>query len=72
MAAEETMTIAERRKYLQRMQMRYVAAERAGRKALLTEMEAVTGLHRKSLTRLLRGTSLARRPRQRQRRRSSR
>lgn len=67
MAAEETMTIDERRKYLKQMQGRYVVADRAGRSALLTEMAAVTGLHRKSLTRLVRGSSLARRPRQRQR-----
>jgi hypothetical protein len=66
-AAEEMLTIDERRKYLKRMQPRYRAADRAGRGALLTEMAAVTGLHRKSLTRLLAAPSLARRPRQRQR-----
>lgn len=67
MAAGDEMTIDERRKYLKRVQPRYLAADRAGRSALLTEMEAVTGLHRKSLTRLLAAPSLARRPRQRQR-----
>jgi len=61
-AADDAMTIDERRKYLKRMWPRYRAAERAGRGALLTEMEQVTGLHRKSLTRLLGGVSLERRP----------
>jgi len=50
---EDAMTIDERRKYLKRMWPRYQAADRTGRGALLTEMEVVTGLHRKSLTRLL-------------------
>ncbi len=58
--AEDAMTIDERRKYLKRMAPRYQAADRAGRGALLTEMEQVTGLHRKSLTRLLNGASLER------------
>jgi hypothetical protein len=59
--AEDAMTIDERRKYLKRMWPRYQAADRAGRGALLTEMEQVTGLHRKSLTRLLNAASLERR-----------
>lgn len=67
MAAEVMLTIDERRKYLKRVQPRYVAADRAGRGALLTEMERVTGLHRKSLTRLLAAPSLERRPRRRHR-----
>lgn len=67
MAAEDAMTIDERRKYLKRMAPRYRAADRAGRSALLTEMEQVTGLHRKSLTRLVQAPSLERRPRRRQR-----
>lgn len=67
MAAEEMLTIDERRKYLKRQWPRYRQADRAGRSALLTEMEQVTGLHRKHLTRLLRGPSLERRPRRRQR-----
>jgi hypothetical protein len=61
--AEDAMTIDERRKYLKRMAPRYRAADRAGRGALLTEMEQVTGLHRKSLTRLLAQPSLERRRR---------
>ncbi len=47
--------------------MRYRQADRAGRGQLLTEMEQVTGLHRKSLVRLLAAPSLERRPRRRQR-----
>jgi hypothetical protein len=65
--AEEMLTIDERRKYLKRVQPRYLQADRAGRSALLTEMEAVTGLHRKSLTRLLHAPTLARQPRRGQR-----
>ncbi len=67
MAADEEMTIDERRKYLKRVRPRYERADRAGRGALLQEMELVTGLHRKSLLRLLRAPSLERRPRTRQR-----
>ena len=55
MPAEEEMTVDERRKYLNRMRGRYWAADRMRRGELLTEMEAVTGLHRKSLIRLVRG-----------------
>jgi hypothetical protein len=49
---------------------RYHAADRAGRSALLSEMEAVTRLHRKRLTRLLQAASLERQPRTRQRQRT--
>jgi hypothetical protein len=63
------MTVDERRKYLKRMQGRYWVADRAGRGALLDEMELVTGLHRRSLVRLLspHGPGLGRQTRQRQR-----
>ncbi len=64
------MTITERRKYLARMLPRYLAADRLTRGQLLNEMEAVTGLHRKSLLRLLNAPTLARQPRTRQRRRT--
>lgn len=64
---EVMLTLDERRKYLKKMQSRYLAADRVGRGVLLTEMAAVTGLHRKSLTRLLHAPSLERHPRQRQR-----
>ncbi|MDE3230983.1 MAG: hypothetical protein KGO05_13975, partial [Chloroflexota bacterium] len=63
MASDDQMTIDERRKYLQRMRPRYERATRAGRSALLGEMEQVTGLHRKSLLRLLHAPSLERQPR---------
>ncbi len=58
------MNIDDRRKYLSRMQSRYLSAERGRKGELLTEMEAVTGLHRKSLLRLLQAASLQRQPRQ--------
>jgi len=63
---EENMTIDERRKYLRKMKSRYVRANRKERGQLLDEMEAITGMHRKSLTRLL-NSSLERQPRVRQR-----
>jgi hypothetical protein len=65
-STEENMTIDERRKYLRTMKRRYARANRKERGRLLTEMEAVTGMHRKSLTRLL-NSSLERQPRVRQR-----
>jgi hypothetical protein len=52
--AEDEMTLNERRKYLKRMWPRYLRADRKGRAGLLTEMEQVTGMHRKSITRLMR------------------
>lgn len=58
------MNVDDRRKYLKRMQSRYLLAERARKGELLTEMEAVTGLQRKSLLRLLNAPSLERQPRQ--------
>jgi hypothetical protein len=67
MPADCEMTIDERRKYLRRMEGRYRGADRAGRTVLLTEMEAVTGMHRKSLIRLLGEESLERCPRRKQR-----
>lgn len=54
MATKEEMTIAERYTYLRLVQERYWAADRQGRSHLLSEMEEVTGLHRKSLIRLTR------------------
>lgn len=67
MQDETQMTITERRKYLGRMRPRYVLADRAGRSRLLDEIESVTGLHRKSVLRLLQAPDLARRPRTTQR-----
>jgi hypothetical protein len=68
MAGDDNMTVDERRKYLKRMYGRYWAQDRKGRGRLLDEMEAVTGLHRKSLIRLMRAETLDRKPRQRKRR----
>jgi len=63
---DEEMTIEERYKYLRRMKKRYLEAGRAERGRLLDEMEAVTGLHRKSLIRSMQG-SLVRKKREQQR-----
>ncbi|MBF6592611.1 MAG: integrase, partial [Ktedonobacterales bacterium] len=67
MADDDQMTVDERRKYLKRMRARYERADRGGQSQLLDEMEAVTGLHRKSLLRLLHAPSLERQPRVHQR-----
>jgi len=66
MPNEEQMTINERRKYLYLVKKRYLKANRLERGRLLDEMEAVTGLHRKSLIRLMSG-NLERKPRRKQR-----
>jgi hypothetical protein len=63
MAGDDEMTVDERRKYLKRMHARYWAADRRGRGELLDEMEMVTGMHRKSLIRLIRGPTLERKKR---------
>ena len=63
----ERMTVDERRKCLKRMQGRYLAASREERSRLLDELAELTGLHRKSVVRLLTGPSLERQPRRRQR-----
>lgn len=60
MPACPEMNIDDRRKYLSRMQGRYLAADRVRKSELLAEMEAVVGLHRKSLLRLLHASSLQR------------
>jgi hypothetical protein len=69
MAANDPMTIDERRKYLFGMQKRYRGATRQERAGLLDEMAKVTHLHRKSLIRLMRG-DVARKRRRKQRGRS--
>lgn len=67
MAETDPMNVDERRKYLHKMRIRYWQAKRKSKRGrLLDEMEAVTGLHRKSLLRLVNGT-LARAPRRKQR-----
>jgi hypothetical protein len=70
MPTEDEMTLDERRKYLKRMKPRYLQAKRGERSALLSEMEQVTGMHRKSLTRLLHAASLERTKRRKVRERS--
>jgi len=67
MPDSEAMTIDEKRKCIKRMQQRYLVAGREVQGRLLDDLEQLTGLHRKSLVRLLRSTDLARRPRARQR-----
>jgi len=66
MLNEDKMTIDERYKYLRIMQKKYSEAKHNERSQLLDRMEEVTGLHRKSLIRLLHGT-IARQPRRKQR-----
>ena len=51
MPADIKMTLDERRKYLLRMQLRYVQANRTERSRLLDEMQQVTDLHRNSTSR---------------------
>ena len=66
MPNEEKMSINERRKYLRLIKKRYLKASKFERGRLLDEMEAITGLHRKSLIRLMSG-SLQRKPRHKRR-----
>lgn len=66
MTTEEMMTIDERYKYLRIIRPRYLLASRAEKSRLLDEMEAVTGLDRKTLIRLMRKEP-KRRPRRKQR-----
>jgi hypothetical protein len=56
------MTIDERRKCIKRMQRRYLGASREERTRLLSDLEELTGLHRKSLVRLLHAADLERHP----------
>ncbi|MGD2104270.1 MAG: hypothetical protein PVJ55_04025 [Anaerolineae bacterium] len=64
MTKKVATTIDERRKYLRGVRTRYREGDRKAKGRLLDEMEAVTGLHRKSLIRLMNG-SLKRKPRRR-------
>ena len=69
MSTEEKMTVDERYKYLRRMRKYYQQAKPKERGQLLDEMERVTGLHRKSLIRLMK-TPPKRKARRKQRERS--
>jgi hypothetical protein len=60
------MNLDERYKYLRVMKQRYIKAERKKKRQLLDEMEAVTGLHPKSLIRLM-NSPLRRQSRRRER-----
>jgi hypothetical protein len=60
MPTDEEMSLNERRKYLKKMKPLYESSSRAEKSRLLGEMEQVTGLHRKSLLRLLHQESLQR------------
>ena len=53
MPSDDKMSVDERRKYLKLVVPRYTRSGRRGRGELLTEMGEVTGLHRKSLIRLM-------------------
>jgi hypothetical protein len=55
MAGQKKMTVDERRKYLRKLQGRYLAANKSAKGRLLDDMESTTGLHRKSLIRLMAG-----------------
>lgn len=66
MPTEEMMHIDERYKYLRRMQKRYQRSNRRERCELLSQMAEYTGLHRKSLIRLM-NSPLERVPRAKER-----
>lgn len=66
MNTEEMMHIHERRKYLRIMRSRYLTADRVSKGYLLDEMEAIAGLDRKTLIRLMH-TDLERKRRSRER-----
>lgn len=66
MTTEDKMNIDERYKYLRLMKKRYVKAGRKEKGQLLDEMEEITGLHRKSLTRLM-NSNLRRKARSKER-----
>jgi len=66
MPEEEKMTIDERFKYLRLVKKQYLKADRMERGRLLDDMGPITGLHRKSLIRLM-SSRLQRKPRRKQR-----
>lgn len=66
MSEKDEMTIDERRKYLHKMWGRYRAGSKEEKSQMLNDMEHVTGLHRKSIIRILNGR-LSRKKRTRER-----
>jgi len=66
MPKEEKMTIDERWKYLRLVKKQYLKAGKLERGRLLDGMGSITGLHRKSLIRLM-SSNLKRKPRRKQR-----
>jgi len=55
-AETDPMNINERRKYLHKVRLRYLATQtKPERSRLLDEPQAITGLHRQSLIRLVQG-----------------
>ena len=70
MLSEMSMNVNERRKYINLMKPRYLKATKGERSVLLKEMEEVTGMHRKSLTRLINAPTLERKQRKGQRQRT--
>jgi len=66
MSETEPMSVDERRKYIHKMRGRYRKGSKKEKGELLDEIEAVTGMHRKTVTRLLNGP-LSRKKRGRER-----
>ena len=66
MSEQDEMTIDERRKYLHKMWGRYRDATKIEKGVMLDEIEQVTGMHRKSIIRILKG-QLSRKKRNRER-----
>ncbi len=66
MSEADPMNVNERRKYLHKMWGRYRKADKNEKTRLLDEIEAVTGLHRKSIIRTING-QLSRKKRSRER-----
>ena len=66
MSEQDEMTIDERRKYLHKMWGRYRVAKKEEKRKMLDDMEHVTGMHRKSIIRVLNGR-LSRKKRTRER-----
>jgi len=66
MSEQDNMTIDERRKYLHKMWGRYQGSTKEEKRHMLDDMEHVTGMHRKSIIRILNGR-LSRKKRARER-----